>query len=215
MSPPVPRVDPVTGEKYYTSEDAMNLLPKDYEEWIYSNKTEHVDEVRLYASKFWNIVLTKSPPFLPLTRFYCACIGLVLWFPCEYLFHRFLFHLPVTGRNSQKFHLFLHGIHHLAPKDLWHVFSPVHELGVQALAVGLFFWLIGLPDPVATMSGLLLNYMRYDSIHYCIHAYTPKQLSKIPFIGNYLKQCAIHHRTHHFVNPKKHFTISSVSSLVD
>ncbi|CAF0732871.1 unnamed protein product, partial [Didymodactylos carnosus] len=94
MSPPVPRVDPVTGEKYYTSEDAMNLLPKDYEEWIYSNKTEHVDEVRLYASKFWNIVLTKSPPFLPLvfwppfiyyllfiyapftqTRFYCACIG--------------------------------------------------------------------------------------------------------------------------------------------
>ena len=63
---PSPRFDSITGEKYYTSEDAMNLTPQQYEEWIYSNKTKHVDEVRLYKSKFWNLLLTKSPPFLPL-----------------------------------------------------------------------------------------------------------------------------------------------------
>ncbi|CAF4396490.1 unnamed protein product, partial [Rotaria sordida] len=39
LNVPTPRVDSTTGEKYYTNEDAMNLTPKQYEEWIYSSKT--------------------------------------------------------------------------------------------------------------------------------------------------------------------------------
>ncbi|CAF1140662.1 unnamed protein product [Rotaria sordida] len=231
LNVPTPRVDSTTGEKYYTSEDAMNLTPKQYEEWIYSSKTERVDEVRLYKTKFWNILLTKSPPFLPLlfwpfiiyylitpltfVRFFWILIGLILWFPFEYLFHRFLFHLPVIGYHSQKFHFFLHGIHHVAPNDLWHVFSPIHELGVQAFIVWTIFKIFQLPDPNALISGLLINYIRYDSVHYLIHAYSPTKISKIPFIGNYLRKCSIHHRQHHFSNPRKHFTISFISSFLD
>ncbi|CAF2662124.1 unnamed protein product [Rotaria sp. Silwood2] len=45
---PSPRLDTLTGEKYYTSEDPFKLTPKQYEEWIYSKNTEHVNEVRLY-----------------------------------------------------------------------------------------------------------------------------------------------------------------------
>ena len=132
-SVPTPHVDPLTGEKYYTGEDAMSLTPKQYEEWVYSSKTERVDEVRVYK--------TKSPPFLPLLfwpfiiyylitpltfiRCFWILIGFILWFPAEYYFHRFLFHLPGTDSRSQKFHFFLHGIHHVPPTDLWHVFSPL------------------------------------------------------------------------------------------
>ncbi|CAF4449831.1 unnamed protein product, partial [Adineta steineri] len=39
---PTPHIDQLTGEKYYTKEDAMNLTPEQYEEWVYSNKTERV-----------------------------------------------------------------------------------------------------------------------------------------------------------------------------
>ena len=228
---PAARLDVVTGEKYYTSEDAVNLTPEQYEEWVYSQKTEHVNEVRLYQSKFWNTLLTKSPPFLPLVfwppviyylvtplTFNSACwivVGLLLWFPVEYLFHRFLFHLAITGPRSQSFHFFLHGIHHVAPTDLWHVFSPIHESGIQILALWLFFYTIQMPDPTALICGLLINYIRYDSIHYLIHAYTPTQISRVPLIGNYLRQCSVHHRQHHFTNPRKHFTISFVTSFFD
>lgn len=231
LDAPTPHIDPVTGEKYYTREDSMNLTPEQYEEWVYSNKTEHVNEVRLYKTRFWNILLTKSPPFLPLAfwpfviyylatpftsiRFAWISVGFILWFPIEYLFHRFLFHLPVIRSRSQKFHFFLHGIHHVAPSDLWHVFSPIHELGIQAILVWMIFNILQLSDPNALICGILINYIRYDSIHYLIHAYTPTEISKIPFVGNYLKQCSIHHRQHHFSNPGKHFTISFISSFLD
>ncbi|CAF3417167.1 unnamed protein product [Rotaria sp. Silwood1] len=117
--------------------------------------------------------------------------------------------------RSQKFHFFLHGIHHVAPTDLWHVFSPIHELGTQAPIAWFIFWLVRMPDSSALISGMLINYIRYDSIHYIIHAYTPIQIFRILFIGNCLRKCSIHHRRHHFSNPRKHFTISFVSSLVD
>lgn len=228
---PTPRRDPFSGEKYYTGEDATQLSPEHYEEWVYSSQTERVDEVRVYQSKFWNVLLTKSPPFLPLvfwppviyalatpltsSRLAWMILGFALWFPLEYLFHRFLFHLPVVGPRSQKFHFFLHGIHHVAPADLWHVFSPIHELGAQAIAVGLFFWAIGATDPIGLMCGLLVNYIRYDSIHYLIHAYAPEQIARVPLLGGYLRKCSVHHRQHHFNNPRKHFTISFVSSMID
>ena len=231
LDAPAPHVDSVTGEKYYTREDAMSLKPEQYEEWVYSNKTEHVNEVRLYETKFCNILLTKSPPFLPLLfwplviyylatpftliRFAWILVGFLLWFPLEYLLHRFLFHLPVTGPRSQKFHFFLHGIHHVASSDLWHVFSPIHELSIQVFLVWIVFNILQLSDPNAMICGLLINYIRYDSIHYLIHAYTPRDISKIPLVGNYLKQCSIHHRQHHFSNPRKHFTISFISSVLD
>ncbi|CAF0903018.1 unnamed protein product [Adineta steineri] len=228
---PTPHIDQLTGEKYYTKEDAMNLTPEQYEEWVYSNKTERVNEVRLYKTKFWNIILTKSPPFLPLLfwpfviyylimpltliRFYWISIGFIFWFPLEYLFHRFLFHLPVIGYRTQSFHFFLHGIHHVAPTDLWHVFSPIHELGIQVFIVWIVFNILQFSDPNALCAGLLINYIRYDSIHYLIHAYTPADISKIPLFGNYLKKCSVHHRQHHFSNPRKHFTISFISSILD
>lgn len=229
---PQPRRDARTGQRYYTVAEAMQLEPKQYENWVYSSQTEKVDEVRLYpTSPFWNGVFTKSPPFLPLvfwppiiywiltpltwTKAWWVLVGLILWFPIEYLFHRFLFHLPVSSPFTRKLHFMLHGIHHVAPTDLWHVWSPPYELGAQAVAVWCCFWLLGLPDPTSLVAGLLINYLRYDLIHYCCHAYTVETLAKVPWVGSYLRKCKVHHMAHHYVNPRNHFTISYVSSLVD
>ncbi|KAL6072127.1 Fatty acid hydroxylase domain-containing protein [Balamuthia mandrillaris] len=232
--PPV-REDKEHGQQYYTVQDAMQLSPQAYEEWVYSSKTPKVDEVRLYPdSRFWNGVMTKSPPFLPLlfwppvilwmvglplegAKVMAVVVGLMLWFPVEYLFHRFLFHIPVTSPFTRKFHFMLHGIHHVAPKDLWHVFSPPHEVAVQIIAVWTFFWALGVPEPTSVCAGILLNYMRYDLVHYCCHAYSVESLGKVrpAFLGRYLQRCKVHHMTHHFVNPRNHYTISFVTSLVD
>lgn len=116
--------------------------PQRYLEWIYSPRTEKVDEVLLgeYTNPIAKMVLGKSrwyvpllvfPPLLwyvllvrePLTsaRLLWVLFGVLLFFPTEYLLHRFVFHLHVVGKRTQKLHLILHGVHHLAPKDLDHV----------------------------------------------------------------------------------------------
>jgi sterol desaturase/sphingolipid hydroxylase (fatty acid hydroxylase superfamily) len=59
--------------------------------------------------------------------------------------------------------------------------------------------------------GMMLQYLRYDTCHFLIHSRTPKQLQSIPLVGDYLYACAVHHRSHHYINPRTNFTISFTS----
>ncbi|MES2638395.1 MAG: sterol desaturase family protein [Myxococcota bacterium] len=231
-----PRVDPTlatdTPFEYYTLGDAMSLRPADYVTWVYAPRTPKVNEVRVVErSLFLNRLLTKCkwwvpllvwPPIiawqiLPLTpaRLGWVALGLLLWFPVEYLFHRFLFHMPIVGRVTQFVHFLLHGVHHVAPKDDEHLVSPPLDIVIQGAAIWALLTVIGVPDPVGVLLGLLINYIRYDMTHYSVHFRDYASLRRMPLIGGYLSRCKAHHMAHHFRDPSRHFTISYLSRLVD
>jgi hypothetical protein len=221
---PEPHFDEGQQIHFYTLKDAMKLAPKNYEDWVYSNETIKVEEVRIVSSPRLNRILTKCawwvpfviwPPIIayllwPLDsqKILMTSIGSLFWFPIEYLFHRFLFHMPVFNRASQFLHLMLHGVHHLAPYDLDHLVSPPLELGVQALAVFGLLTLVGVPHPECWLAGLLIQYLRYDLIHYSLHAFDREKLKKVPLIGHYLVKCKRNHLLHHFHDSRSRYTIS-------
>lgn len=203
----------------------MSLSPADYAEWVYAARTPKVDEVRVIErSQRLNRLLTKCkwwvpllvwPPIiawliLPITasRLAWVGLGLLLWFPVEYLFHRFLFHMPIVGRRTQFAHFILHGVHHVAPKDDEHLVSPPVDIAVQGAAIWALLWALGVPDPTGVVVGLLINYIRYDMIHYSLHFRSFGELGRVPVIGGYLRACKRHHMAHHFGDPHRGFTIS-------
>jgi hypothetical protein len=218
--------------QYYTLRDAMSLSPADYAVWVYAPRTPKVDEVRVIErSLFLNRLLTKCkwwvpllvwPPIiawliLPITleRLAWVAVGLLLWFPVEYLFHRHLFHMPIVGRVTQFAHFILHGVHHVAPKDEEHLVSPPLDIAVQGGAIWAVLHGIGAPDPTGIVIGLLINYIRYDMTHYSLHFRSHAQLRRVPLIGGYLSRCKAHHMVHHFSDPHRHYTISYLSRFLD
>lgn len=228
---PVLKYDDVDKIHYYTLKEAMALPPSEYESWVYNPRTKKANEVRVVSSKILNKILTKCawwvplvfwPPIItylvwPLNLYKVIAVfaGFALWFPVEYSFHRFLFHMPVKNKVTQRIHYMIHGIHHVAPYDLDHLVAPPLELGIQATAIYLTLLLLHVPLPECILAGLLMQYIRYDMIHYSVHAFTAEQIKKVPLIGNYIVKCKKHHMLHHFENPKKHFTISYVSKILD
>jgi 4-hydroxysphinganine ceramide fatty acyl 2-hydroxylase len=228
---PVLNYDSTDKIHYYTLKEAMALSPAAYEAWVYSPRTKKANEVRVVSSKILNKILTKSVWWVPLIfwppiiayllwpiNIYKVCalaFGLLLWFPVEYTFHRFLFHMPVKNKITQMIHYMIHGIHHVAPYDLEHLVAPPLELGIEALAIYGVLVLLHVPLPECIVAGLLIQYLRYDMFHYSVHAFTAEQLKKVPLIGNYVLKCKRHHMLHHFENPKEHFTISYVSRFLD
>ncbi len=221
---PTPRTDPNDGVIFYTRADAMRLTPREYEDWVYARETPKVDEVRIVDSVRLNRILTKCPvwvPFVfwppiiawllwPLTPGKCLAllIGAILWFPIEYLFHRFLFHMPVVNKPTQFAHFFLHGIHHLAPDDLDHLVSPPLELGAQALAVYGLLRALHVPLPECVLAGILIQYLRYDLMHYSLHAFDREHLERVPLLGGFLLRCKRNHMLHHFHDARSRYTIS-------
>lgn len=231
-----PRTDPdlVAGGlfEYYVLKDAMSLSPIDYVKWVYSPRTAKVNEVRVIErSPFLNRLFTKCKWWVPLAfwppiilwmllpleapRLGWVGLGLLLWFPVEYLFHRFLFHMPVVGVVTQFAHFLLHGVHHVAPKDNEHLVAPPLEIAVQGSAIWAFLYLLGIPDPTGVLIGLLINYIRYDMIHYSLHFQSYEVLRSVPLIGGYLGKCKAHHMAHHYRDSSRHFTISYLSRFVD
>lgn len=232
-----PRVDPALAAdgapfEYYTLGDAMSLAPGDYAVWVHAARTPKVNEVRvversaalnrLLTKCAWWVPLVVWPPIiawlaLPLSpaRLGWMAVGLLLWFPVEYLFHRHLFHMPIVGRRTQFVHFLLHGVHHVAPKDPDHLVSSPLEIAVQAGAVWGVLTLVGLPDPTGIVVGLLLHYLRYDMTHYSLHFLEHDALRRVPLVGSYLSRCKAHHMVHHFRDASRHFTISYLSRWVD
>eukprot|EP00455_Lapot_gusevi_P036396 TRINITY_DN4048_c0_g1_i3.p1 TRINITY_DN4048_c0_g1~~TRINITY_DN4048_c0_g1_i3.p1 ORF type:complete len:241 (+),score=7.05 TRINITY_DN4048_c0_g1_i3:69-791(+) len=214
------------GRTAYFFSDALSLTPCEYAEWVMHPLTPKVDVVvhdkhgHSYFGKspiwvpfaFWPIFIVLTLAYtgsgLHSSRLPSILSGILAWFVIEPLFHRFLFHLPVVGRKTQIIHLYLHGVHHLSPGDLDHVVSPIYELGAQAIAVATLLHFLGVSDVAAVMSGILLQYVRYDAVHYSVHAYTFKQLKSVPLLGGWLSRCKAQHREHHFVDATRNFAIS-------
>lgn len=141
----------------------------------------------------------------------CATIGWFVWTLMEYWLHRTLFHWIPAAPWGERFHFYLHGVHHDWYRDrLRLVMPPAASLAVGVVvastlaAIGRMMqsfvddaWVFGL------FAGVVFGYLVYDMIHYYVHHAKPK--------NSVLLALRAHHSKHHH-NPKfkeKKFGVST------
>jgi sterol desaturase/sphingolipid hydroxylase (fatty acid hydroxylase superfamily) len=129
------------------------------------------------------------------------CSGAFFWTFLEYMLHRFVFHWASESPGVKRFTYILHGVHHEAPRDEGRVFMPpVPGTLIIALLFGCYYLALG-HYAYMFMSGMLLGYIAYSSIHFLIHV---KHVPKI------LKKLHTHHALHHYRYDDKAFGVSTM-----
>lgn len=127
--------------------------------------------------------------------------GWFVWTLMEYWLHRTVFHWVPDASWGERFHFYLHGVHHQWFTDKYRlVMPPAASLAVAVVVYGALHaagWLLsGVVSPAWTyglFAGIALGYMVYDCTHYYIHHFKPRTA-----IGLALRS---HHNKHHH-NPK-------------
>lgn len=116
--------------------------------------------------------------------------GLLVWTLTEYWLHRTLFHWKPEAPWGERFHFFLHGVHHEWPHDKYRlVLPPGSSLPLFFLFLGLWLLLFG-PRGWAVHVGFVTGYMSYDLLHFYVHHGRPK--------SRLLRKLQGHHMSHHF-----------------
>ncbi len=128
-------------------------------------------------------------------------IGLFSWTFFEYILHRYVFHFVNDKEWAQRFHYFVHGVHHEYPKDKQRlVMPPVPSIIIAATFFIIFRAIMG-SYGLVFFSGFIIGYLCYAMIHYTLHAFRPPK--------NVLKFAWEYHNIHHFRHPDKAFGVSS------
>ncbi len=128
--------------------------------------------------------------------------GALGWTLCEYLLHRFVFHLDRWIPQTARLCFLIHGCHHVDPADASRDIMPLAAsvplfAGVLAAAIELLGDGIGL----AFFGTFALAYLAYDVIHYGCHQW------RLPGrFGAYLKR---YHLAHHYIDDGRHFGVTS------
>lgn len=128
--------------------------------------------------------------------------GVFGWTLCEYLLHRFVFHLDRWIPQAAPLCFLIHGCHHLDPSDASRDIMPLGAsvplfAGVLAAAMLLLGGGLGL----AFFGAFTLAYLAYDVIHYGCHQW------RLPGrVGAYLKR---YHLVHHYADDGGHFGVTS------
>lgn len=130
--------------------------------------------------------------------FFC---GLLFFTFIEYIMHRYLYHMPVFGKMSEKISYTMHGVHHDYPKDKTRLaMPPVLSLVVASVLFIVYRAVLG-NYVFGFLAGFLIGYAAYLGIHYSVHAFrTPK---------NILKVLWYHHSIHHYREDDRAFGVSS------
>lgn len=127
--------------------------------------------------------------------------GFLFFTLVEYLMHRYLYHIEPTTERRKKMAYTMHGVHHDYPKDKKRLAMPP----LLSLIIATFFFVIYravLGDyAFGFLSGFLMGYTAYLSIHYSVHAFKMPQ--------NFLKVLWEHHLTHHYRESDRAFGVSS------
>lgn len=127
--------------------------------------------------------------------------GWFVWTLMEYWLHRTVFHWVPDAPWGERFHFYLHGVHHKWFEDRYRlVMPPAVSISVAIVVYG-GMWLTAsaLASVVAPtwihglFGGIAMGYMVYDCTHYYIHHMKPRTR-----IGLALRA---HHNKHHH-NPK-------------
>ncbi|MEZ4240122.1 MAG: sterol desaturase family protein [Myxococcota bacterium] len=147
--------------------------------------------VALLAHGFWNLGVS---PLVLLAEFLA---GWFVWTLMEYWLHRTLFHWVPAAPWGEKFHFYLHGVHHQWFRDKYRlVMPPAVSIGVAVVVYGVL-WTLGalLSAWIAPawipgfFAGIVMGYMVYDCTHYYIHHMKP-----LTRVGLALRS---HHNKHH------------------
>lgn len=126
--------------------------------------------------------------------------GYLFWTLVEYWLHRLLFHLKVRGPKTERLYFLIHGVHHDYPWDTTRlVIPPAASVVLAVLFYGLFRAVLG-DAMYAAFGGFILGYVLYDTLHWYVHARSPKGR-----IGKYLRR---EHMIHHFDRPDTRFGVS-------
>lgn len=139
--------------------------------------------------------------------------GVLVWTLLEYWLHRTLFHWVPAFSWGERFHFFLHGVHHQWHQDRFRLVMP--PAASLALGVVIFGALAGLAALTsawlapswkwAFFSGIMIGYLIYDMTHYYVHHGKPRSA--------FFKALRTHHLAHHH-NPKFHDRKFGVSSTL-
>jgi len=127
--------------------------------------------------------------------------GMFSWTFFEYILHRHVFHFIDERRWTQRFHFFVHGIHHEYPKDKNRLVLPPLPSLIVASVFFLFFRLIVGVYAYAFFSGFMIGYLTYAMMHYTMHMVRPPK--------TVFKYLWVHHNHHHYKYPDKAFGVSS------
>jgi len=128
-------------------------------------------------------------------------VGWLTWTLLEYWLHRTVFHWVPNAWWGERFHFFLHGVHHQWFNDRYRLVMPpavsitiaVVLFSALSLVAGLLSAWITPSWVYAYFAGIVLGYMIYDCTHYYIHHAKPRTR-----LGLALRA---HHNKHHH-NPK-------------
>lgn len=116
--------------------------------------------------------------------------GFVAWTFAEYWLHRTLFHWIPKAAWGERFHFFLHGVHHTWPNDRFRLVMP------PAVSISLFWIVLALclwsfeSYGYTFHAGVVVGYMFYDLMHYYLHHGRPR--------SRMMRKLQGHHMSHHF-----------------
>ena len=192
-------------------------------ESTYKGSSRNEKSTQLFKGRFWE-ALTRTHIAVPLTIFYGAAAGLILYSLyvgaiapvanlylfvvgtlvftlVEYLVHRYAFHINTDTPARARFQYMFHGVHHDFPRDKSRLAMPP----VASVSLAIVFFIVyrvimgnyGLPFT----AGFLAGYASYLCIHYSVHAFRPPK--------NVFKILWSHHAIHHFQQPQAAFGVSS------
>ncbi|GCE83796.1 fatty acid hydroxylase [Komagataeibacter diospyri] len=157
----------------------------------------------------WSIILFAALFFawrmavsIKMMALYCV-IGFVVWFPFEYLMHRFLFHFQAKSAFIQSMVFVMHGNHHEQPNHPLRNLMPLSVSLPLALVIwGGCVWSMGYGVGGAVAAGFLCGYVAYDTVHYSCHQF--------PMRFPLLRKIKIHHINHHYRQTDANYAITAV-----
>lgn len=130
-------------------------------------------------------------------------IGLIAWFPFEYLMHRFLFHFRGKSIFAKSMVFVMHGNHHEQPNHPLRNLMPLSVSLPLALVIwDACVWIMGTAIGAAVAAGFLCGYVGYDTVHYSCHQFS----MNFPV----LRKIKIHHIKHHYRKTDANYAITAV-----
>ncbi len=137
---------------------------------------------------FFVLGLVQGVAALPSVGLWIA--GYVLWGLTEYALHRTAFHWVPKASWGERYHFFVHGVHHQWHWDKYRlVMPPAVSLTLCVVFMALFRAVFGPVLMWPLFSGFVFGYCVYDCMHYAQHH------SRIRW--KWFMKLKAHHMSHH------------------
>lgn len=166
--------------------------------FIQTNPRHFYTVYLIMTSFFVYTALTAMPWHLMLGFFF---IGFMLWSLAEYFLHRYIFHWQSNHFIARNLAYFMHGIHHVYPREVRVAITPLLiTLPLAVMFYSLFVILFN-NKASAVFAGFLSGYVLYTLIHNATHHFA----MNLPL----LRQLKKNHMHHHYFNHDGNFGVST------